>query len=134
MTTFYSHLLRFVAIRCGEPEDIMNGLLERKCQTFGCRISYACEPGYELHGNSHRWAPCSKSFKKSYELRGNSTKFAEANKQELEFKLSCMAIVKGGQQQKFQKLCVVMSYAATVQICRLSCMAIVTGGQNAAKA
>ena len=22
------------AIRCGEPEDIMNGILERKCQVF----------------------------------------------------------------------------------------------------
>ena len=47
-------MINIPAIRCGEPEDIMNGLLERKCQTFGCRISYACEPGYELHGNSHR--------------------------------------------------------------------------------
>jgi hypothetical protein len=78
--------LRVVAIRCGEPEDIMNGLLERKCQTFGCRISYACEPGYELHGNSHRWAPYSKSFEKKM-LRGNSTgtKFAATHKQEIEF-------------------------------------------------
>ena len=92
------------AIRCGEPEDIMNGILERKCQvfinitntivivttiiittiiittiiiitiiittiiiitnvitilitnfqTFGCRISYACEPGYQLLGRTHR--------------------------------------------------------------------------------
>ena len=28
------------AITCGEPEDIPAGILERKCQTFGCRISY----------------------------------------------------------------------------------------------
>jgi len=45
-------------IRCGEPEDIMNGILERKCQTFGCRISYACEPGYQLLGRTHRSKPC----------------------------------------------------------------------------
>ena len=89
--------LPFPAIRCGEPEDIMNGILERKCQvlysistsisiiststtlstmsflialpwrsdhstwyfqTFGCRISYACEPGYQLLGRTHRSKPC----------------------------------------------------------------------------
>ena len=90
--------LPFPAIRCGEPEDIMNGILERKCQvlysistsisiiststtlstmsflialpwrsdhstwyfqTFGCRISYACEPGYQLLGRTHRSRPLS---------------------------------------------------------------------------
>ena len=30
-------ILLISAIRCGEPEDIPNGILERKCQTFGCR-------------------------------------------------------------------------------------------------
>ena len=46
--------LWYLAIRCGEPQDIVNGILERKCQTFGCRISYACEPGYQLVGRMHR--------------------------------------------------------------------------------
>ncbi len=32
-----------------------------------------------------------------YELFGNRTKFAPAHKQEIEFGLSCMAIVTGGQ-------------------------------------
>jgi hypothetical protein len=32
-----------------------------------------------------------------YELFGKRTKFAAANKQEIEFGLSCMAIVTGGQ-------------------------------------
>jgi hypothetical protein len=36
------------AIRCSEPEEISNGDVDRKCQTFGCRISYTCRPGYEL--------------------------------------------------------------------------------------
>ena len=27
-------------------------------QTFGCRISYACEPGYQLLGRTHRSKPC----------------------------------------------------------------------------
>jgi hypothetical protein len=35
-------------------------------------------------------------------LRGISTKFAAANKQEIEFGLSCLATVTGGQQQKLQ--------------------------------
>ncbi len=52
--------------------------------------------------NSHRWAACSKSFKKrccSYELCSNSTTFAAAHKQEIEFGLSCLAKVTGGQEQ-----------------------------------
>jgi hypothetical protein len=72
----------------------------------------------ELLGNSHRWAACSKSFKKvlRYELLGNSTTFAAAHKQENEFGLSRMVIVTGGQQQKLRKNNVaVMSYVATVQ-------------------
>ena len=52
--TLCSVTLWYSAIRCGEPEDIINGILERKCQTFGCRISYACEPGYQLLGRTHR--------------------------------------------------------------------------------
>ena len=27
--------------------------MDRKCQTFGCRISYTCRPGYELVGVKH---------------------------------------------------------------------------------
>jgi len=49
-------------IRCGEPEDIVNGILERKCQTFGCRISYACEPGYQLLGRTHRYCQADGSW------------------------------------------------------------------------
>jgi hypothetical protein len=52
-----------------------------------------------------------------YELFGNRTKFAAAHKQEIEFGLSCMAIVTGGQQaaKAPKKGVSVMSYAATVQ-------------------
>lgn len=45
----------FPAIRCSEPEDIENGDVDRKCQTFGCRISYSCRAGYELVGRQHRY-------------------------------------------------------------------------------
>jgi hypothetical protein len=60
-----------------------------------------------------------------YELRGNSTNFAAAHKQDFEFGLSCMAIATGGQQQKLQKVWLVVE---------LSNLAIDTGGENAAKA
>ena len=52
----------FSAITCGEPEDIPAGILERKCQTFGCRISYTCEPGYQLVGRSHRYCQADGSW------------------------------------------------------------------------
>jgi hypothetical protein len=76
-----------------------------------------------------------------YELHVNSTKFAAAHKQEIEFGLSSTAIVTGGQQQKLQKVWLVMNYMAIVKILKickifvaLSYLAIVTGGQHAAKA
>ena len=50
------------AITCGEPEDIPAGILERKCQTFGCRISYTCEPGYQLAGRTHRYCQADGSW------------------------------------------------------------------------
>ncbi len=52
-------------------------------------------------------------------LRGVSTKYAAAHKQELEFGLSCMAIVTGGQQQKLQKVWFVMNYMAIVKILKI---------------
>ena len=50
------------AIRCSEPEEISNGDVDRKCQTFGCRISYACRPGYELVGREHRYCQADGSW------------------------------------------------------------------------
>jgi hypothetical protein len=70
---------------------------------------------------SHRWAASSKSFKKrccDYKLLCNSTKFAAAHKQEIEHRLSCMAIVTGGQQaaKALKKRCFGYELrAATVQ-------------------
>ena len=54
--------LNISAITCGEPEDIPAGILERKCQTFGCRISYTCEPGYQLAGRTHRYCQADGSW------------------------------------------------------------------------
>ena len=50
------------AIRCGEPEEIQNGDVDRKCQTFGCRISYQCRAGYELVGRQHRYCQADGSW------------------------------------------------------------------------
>ncbi len=50
------------AIRCTEPEEIPNGDVERKCQTFGCRISYSCRAGYELVGRQHRYCQADGSW------------------------------------------------------------------------
>lgn len=50
------------AIRCGEPEEISNGDVDRKCQTFGCRISYQCRAGYELVGRKHRYCQADGSW------------------------------------------------------------------------
>ncbi len=35
----YFICILYIAIRCEEPDEIVNGVLERKCQTFGCRYS-----------------------------------------------------------------------------------------------
>ena len=43
------------AIRCSDPDPVENGDVDRKCQTFGCRISYKCRAGYELDGRQHRY-------------------------------------------------------------------------------
>ena len=56
------HLYFVTAITCGEPEEITAGILERKCQTFGCRISYTCEPGYQLSGRTHRYCQADGSW------------------------------------------------------------------------
>lgn len=50
------------AIRCSEPEEILNGDVDRKCQTFGCRISYGCRAGYELVGRQHRYCQADGSW------------------------------------------------------------------------
>ena len=52
----------FLAIRCSEPEEITNGDVDRKCQTFGCRISYQCRAGYELVGRQHRYCQADGSW------------------------------------------------------------------------
>ena len=36
--------------------------MERKCQTFGCRISYKCRAGYELDGRQHRYCQADGSW------------------------------------------------------------------------
>ncbi len=51
-----------IAIRCSEPEEVVNGDVDRKCQTFGCRISYSCRPGYELVGRQHRYCQADGSW------------------------------------------------------------------------
>ena len=51
-----------LAIRCSEPEEILNGDVDRKCQTFGCRISYSCRAGYELVGRQHRYCQADGSW------------------------------------------------------------------------
>ena len=55
-------LFFFAAIRCSEPEEILNGDVDRKCQTFGCRISYSCRAGYELVGRQHRYCQADGSW------------------------------------------------------------------------
>ena len=50
------------AIRCSDPDQIENGDVERKCQTFGCRISYKCRAGYELDGRQHRYCQADGSW------------------------------------------------------------------------
>ena len=52
----------FLAIRCSDPDPIENGDVERKCQTFGCRISYKCRAGYELDGRQHRYCQADGSW------------------------------------------------------------------------
>ena len=55
-------MFSFLAIRCSEPEEITNGDVDRKCQTFGCRISYQCRAGYELVGRQHRYCQADGSW------------------------------------------------------------------------
>nr|XP_040565063.1 sushi, von Willebrand factor type A, EGF and pentraxin domain-containing protein 1-like isoform X2 [Lepeophtheirus salmonis] len=50
------------AIKCSEPEEVLNGDVDRKCQTFGCRISYQCRAGYELQGRQHRYCQADGSW------------------------------------------------------------------------
>ena len=50
------------AIRCSDPDPVDNGDVERKCQTFGCRISYKCRAGYELDGRQHRYCQADGSW------------------------------------------------------------------------
>lgn len=50
------------AIRCSQPEEVPNGDVDRKCQTFGCRISYSCRAGYELVGRQHRYCQADGSW------------------------------------------------------------------------
>ena len=54
--------LFFPAIRCSDPDQIENGDVERKCQTFGCRISYKCRAGYELDGREYRYCQADGSW------------------------------------------------------------------------
>ncbi len=56
------HYTFSAAIRCSEPEEIPNGDVDRKCQTFGCRISYKCRAGYELDGRQHRYCQADGSW------------------------------------------------------------------------
>ena len=65
--TFFSYfstilLPFFPAIRCSDPDQIENGDVERKCQTFGCRISYKCRAGYELDGREYRYCQADGSW------------------------------------------------------------------------
>ncbi len=89
-------------------QELKFGLQKLRGNSIKFAAAYKQELEFWLSlDKSHRWAACSKSFKKrccDYELRGNSTAFAAAHKQEIEHRLSCMAIVTGGQQQKLQKL------------------------------
>ena len=57
-----SSFFEFLAIRCSEPEEVSNGDVDRKCQTFGCRISYSCRAGYELVGRQHRYCQADGSW------------------------------------------------------------------------
>lgn len=50
------------AIRCSDPDPVENGDVDRKCQTFGCRISYKCRAGYELDGRQHRYCQADGSW------------------------------------------------------------------------
>lgn len=58
----YIYISFLAAIRCSDPDPIENGDVERKCQTFGCRISYKCRAGYELDGRQHRYCQADGSW------------------------------------------------------------------------
>src|ERR1700761_572957 len=64
LTSYFS--TQHAARTCGEPVSIMNGFVEGDCHHYECKVSYQCQPGFELVGKSDSvcqsngtWSPTS---------------------------------------------------------------------------
>ncbi|XP_065566642.1 sushi, von Willebrand factor type A, EGF and pentraxin domain-containing protein 1-like isoform X3 [Artemia franciscana] len=49
-------------VSCGSAPDILHGTHEGDCYTFSCRITYVCQPGYDLVGRSNRYCQADGSW------------------------------------------------------------------------
>ena len=45
----------FAARSCGDPGDIPQGRHEGDCHAFSCRVTYSCDPGFDLVGRANRY-------------------------------------------------------------------------------
>ena len=53
MTLFGSTISE--ARSCGEPGQIVHGQHDGECTTFSCRVTYSCQPGFDLIGRANRY-------------------------------------------------------------------------------
>ncbi len=48
-------VLERAARSCGAPSQVQYGHVEGDCFAFGCRVTYACQDGFELFGRANRY-------------------------------------------------------------------------------
>lgn len=46
---------KFIAKSCGDLAETLNGIKEGTCNTYSCKVSYRCRPGFELVGQANHY-------------------------------------------------------------------------------